>query len=433
MTLSDIVNAAVDAIWLSFDPETIGRGLDILQQEADAGDPDADAVLAMAMIASDFHWVGSGVHVTYSTAINHLRRSIDGGSALGATMAVLANIDLNGIVNSPANRFTSIAEAFEEVADYAAASGSGLCHALLGCIEADDDLYCRIYPEEKEKKGNVTLPRPYTLKALDDLEKACDAGFSAGLNAYGCLIKDPGMFSQPRFTAYRRHIDRLVDSGNPEAMRIKADELYNDALMDPDWAGWPDMPHPGIAKAVALYRSSADAGDIIAMSKLAWIYYERDERPDETFDLFSRAENRREDAILGSALCIYEGRGIEADISAALRKFRSAYSNTGDPRAAALLGVIYQTGTDDIPSDDETAFRYLRLVEDKYQALLLSDRAKGAVANALGTAYAFGRGTAQDIEKGVGYLDRAIEYGDDNAPANRRRFVKTIFGWKQKY
>lgn len=216
-------------------------------------------------------------------------------------------------------------------------------------------------------------------------------------------------------------------------MRIKADCLYNDALMDPDWAGWPDMPHPGIAKAVALYRSSADAGDIIAMSKLAWIYYERDERPDETFDLFSRAENRREDAILGSALCIYEGRGIDADISAALRKFRSAYSNTGDPRAAALLGVIYQTGTDDIPSDDETAFRYLRLVEDKYQALLLSDRAKGAVANALGTAYAFGRGTAQDIEKGVGYLDRAIEYGDDNAPANRRRFVKTIFGWKQKY
>ncbi len=55
--------------------------------------------------------------------------------------------------------------------------------------------------------------------------------------------------------------------------------------------------------------------------------------------------------------------------------------------------------------------------------------------NALGVAYAFGRGTKKRIAHGIGYFDRAIEYGSEEAARNRARFEKSFFGlggWRMR-
>lgn len=57
------------------------------------------------------------------------------------------------------------------------------------------------------------------------------------------------------------------------------------------------------------------------------------------------------------------------------------------------------------------------------------------VLNALGVAYAFGRGTKKRIAHGIGYFDRAIEYGSEEAARNRARFEKSFFGlggWRMR-
>ncbi|HUN21330.1 MAG TPA: hypothetical protein PLT34_08760 [Muribaculaceae bacterium] len=57
------------------------------------------------------------------------------------------------------------------------------------------------------------------------------------------------------------------------------------------------------------------------------------------------------------------------------------------------------------------------------------------VLNALGVAYAFGRGVDEDIETGMAYFDRAIEYGSEAAVRNKAMLRRSVFGlggWKKR-
>ena len=79
------------------------------------------------------------------------------------------------------------------------------------------------------------------------------------------------------------------------------------------------------------------------------------------------------------------------------------------------------------------AFGYLSQAEEHVDDLW--DPIDIPVLIALGTAYAFGRGTETDIERGIGYLDRAIEYGSEKAETLKGKFKKSFFGlgkWTRK-
>ena len=95
------------------------------------------------------------------------------------------------------------------------------------------------------------------------------------------------------------------------------------------------------------------------------------------------------------------------------------------------MGVMYQNGWG-VEQDSNTAFRYLRRLEDEDLLDELWEPLDTLVFTALGVAYAYGRGTGQNIERGVIYLDKAIEYGSEEAREHRRHFKKGFFGWKQK-
>ena len=82
--------------------------------------------------------------------------------------------------------------------------------------------------------------------------------------------------------------------------------------------------------------------------------------------------------------------------------------------------------------DDEMAFRRLSEIEDRVDDVW--EPLDAMALNALGVAYAFGRGTEEDIEKGIAYFDRAIEYGSEAAARNKARFKRSVFGlggWKR--
>ena len=63
--------------------------------------------------------------------------------------------------------------------------------------------------------------------------------------------------------------------------------------------------------------------------------------------------------------------------------------------------------------DDDAALEYLQEVEERMDDLW--DSIKGKVLNALGVAYAFGRGTDEDIELGYQYFEDAAKLDSEEA------------------
>ena len=77
------------------------------------------------------------------------------------------------------------------------------------------------------------------------------------------------------------------------------------------------------------------------------------------------------------------------------------------------------------------AYRRLSEIEDIVDEIW--EPLDAQVLNALGVAYAFGRGTDTDIPRGIEYFDRAIEYGSEEAARNKAMFKKSIFGrWSRR-
>ena len=66
--------------------------------------------------------------------------------------------------------------------------------------------------------------------------------------------------------------------------------------------------------------------------------------------------------------------------------------------------------------DDEVALEYLQEAEEGIDDLW--EPINAMVLNALGVAYAFGRGTEEDIELGYQYFEDAAKLGSEEAKEN---------------
>lgn len=108
----------------------------------------------------------------------------------------------------------------------------------------------------------------------------------------------------------------------------------------------------------------------------------------------------------------FDGWGnVEQDYAKAAEWFDKAYNNPKggrEIRSEAYLGIWYQDGLD-VVQDDDVAFQYLAEAEEEMDELW--DPIAGMVVNALGVAYAYGRGTERDIDKGLRYFERAASMG----------------------
>ncbi len=145
------------------------------------------------------------------------------------------------------------------------------------------------------------------------------------------------------------------------------------------------------------------------------------EDPDKAFEYYMMAaEAGYANAQFQVGNFYYEGRGnVRHDYAAAVRWLEHAYANRSDRediRAAAELAVCYQNGLG-TARDDVRAFGLLHETEARLDDLW--ELVDAQVLNALGVAYAFGRGTKKRIAHGIGYFDRAIEYGSEEAARNQ--------------
>ena len=111
---------------------------------------------------------------------------------------------------------------------------------------------------------------------------------------------------------------------------------------------------------------------------------------------------------------------MEQDYAKAAEWLEKAHDNPKSSdnnrvKTAAYLGICYQEGLG-VAQDDDVALEYLQEAEEGIDDLW--EPINAMVLNALGVAYAFGRGTEEDIELGYQYFEDAAKLGSEEAKEN---------------
>lgn len=173
----------------------------------------------------------------------------------------------------------------------------------------------------------------------------------------------------------------------------------------------PDLPHytallarataasGDLRRAVQLYRSAAERGDLRAMVSLAQLTESGNGIPQDTeaaFALYERAaEAGSSDAMINLAVSLFQGDRGEKDIERAISLLRRA-AEVGSAKAVFNLGVLAQDGMIDTP---ELALDYfLRAARDgehegyRAAAILLDE----------------GRGVSRDFDQAANMLLRGV-------------------------
>ena len=176
----------------------------------------------------------------------------------------------------------------------------------------------------------------------------------------------------------------------------------------------PDLPHytallarataaaGDLERAVTLYKSAADRGDLRAMVSLAQLTEAGNGLPQDVpaaFRLYERAaEGGSPDAMINLAIVLFQGDGLPADPDRAVDLLRRA-ANAGSAKAVFNLGVLAQQGAIDTPEDALTYFK--QAAEDGeapgYRAAaILLDEGRGVSRNPEAAADQLLRGVAGD-------------------------------------
>ena len=128
----------------------------------------------------------------------------------------------------------------------------------------------------------------------------------------------------------------------------------------------------------------------------------------------------------------YEGRGnVRHDYAAAVRWLEHAYANRSDRKTyapqpnwrSATRTVWEPHATTSAPSDYCTKQKRGSTTCGNWWMPRCSTRSASPTLS--------GRGTKKRIAHGIGYFDRAIEYGSEEAARNRARFEKSFFGLRR--
>ncbi|MEL6466881.1 MAG: caspase family protein [Pseudomonadota bacterium] len=176
----------------------------------------------------------------------------------------------------------------------------------------------------------------------------------------------------------------------------------------------PDLPHytallarataatGEMDRAVQLYKSASDRGDLRAMVSLAQLTEAGNGVPQDAgtaLSLYERAaEGGSPDAMINLAVTLFEGQQVPQDVDRAIALLRRAAAG-GSARAVFNLGVLAQDGVIDAPED---ALRYFEQaardgeVQGYRAAAILLDEGRGVTRNPDAAANMLLRGTAAD-------------------------------------
>lgn len=405
---SDRVETALKYIYCDL---RAGRGLEgfrLLQQAMQEGDADACCLLARCLYGPEYTWPGHGFPVDGQAGDELMRRSVLGGSAIGALLSLRSGVMDRQLAQ--AMPFT-LQEAFDTVQDKAE-HGEPFCQMLIGNVYFWGD-FVTVQGRNQADLGGADAFQSYLrenyAKCEDWLWRAYRNGVSlAGLNL-GNFYRNgkQGLISpQPE---QEREVERYgAEKGYPDAMYFYAYALINEKKDD---------------EGLPLYRRSAELGEPRAFFLAGWSYelgrgVEKDARRAAEYyqqALTAPIQSKISPANRLGAL-YYEGRGVERDYAKAFQLLKWAYDqDTSSNWGAYYLGACYANGWG-TQQDYVQARKFLEMVDwDSRNAFYL-----------LGYLYARGLGGPEDIPKGVEYLQKAGDHAE--AKEELRRYKKTFFG-----
>ncbi|WP_302605669.1 tetratricopeptide repeat protein [uncultured Alistipes sp.] len=419
---SEKVAEAIALIWKSYDKTAMRRGYDLLTEAAREGDADAYCFLGRCHLGEEY--VGSGGRFVRDErlASRYIAESVVRGSASGVLCALrTSNLTPDLRAKMP---FDSLKEAYASVLGLAEA-GEAFAQYMIGNVYFWGD-YLEIEGEEETARFDSEedyYAFAYPI-AAHYYELSFRNGLTCGFGNYRSIYESD--LTEIDFDTYAETFEMLVATGDP--------------LICNDYGKFLEDEYDDAEGAFAHYLLAVERGDAASANNVGTCYgrgYGVAEDPDKAFEYYMMAaEAGYANAQFQVGNFYYEGRGnVRRDYAAAVRWLERAYANRSDRediRAAAELAVCYQNGLG-TARDDVRAFGLLHETEARLDDLW--EPVDAQVLNALGVAYAYGRGTKQDIERGIRYFDRAIAYDSEEAARNRARFEKSFFGlggWRMR-
>ncbi|MDE5720740.1 MAG: hypothetical protein K2I34_08295, partial [Paramuribaculum sp.] len=396
------VKTAVKLIWSSFDREEIRRGYALLMEAAQKGDADALAFIARCFMGEEYVWAQAGFKADDANASKLMQKSAMMGSATGVLCAARSgNLTPSVERGMP---FASFKDAFEEILGQAE-SGDAFCCYMVGNVYYWGD-YLRVEPEYakqfKDEDDYNTWAYPI---AKEWYERSFDGGLCAGWGNY-CNIRKSGRggITQDLFEKFYlklADISPVICTNYGYYLRKEKGDSYAGLLRYVEAARKGDPQ--GAYNAGHVYEAGEEVEENI---ELAYQLYEMAANGGLAAGQFEMGYYH------------YEGcGGAEQDYAQAFDWFEKAYENpkcASDTKTqcAAYLGLCYQAGLG-VLQDDDMALVFLKEAEEGKDSLWES--ILGSVLNALGVAYAFGRGTEEDIELGYEYFEDAAKLGSEEA------------------
>ncbi len=402
--LSNEVKQALKDIYYQ---EWTGKGKEafaMLEQASAAGDGDATCLLARCLCGYQYVWAGHGFPEDDDRATELLHKSVEQGSALGV-MVALRSGELTPSVEKRMP-FASLQEAFDEVL-VLAEEGDAFCQYTIANSYFWWD-FLRIQNKGKDSFPNQAAYKAYLSENIAKCEdwfwKALHGGmyFAANnLNRYYTQGDEDLIAPQPEKA---KDLFRIgAEYGHPIQQAIYADSL--------DEAGKPE-------EAMIWYKKAAEGGHPGAWTDVGLYYFdgtgvEKDEAyAVKCYEKDMSTNVLRTRNFLGKAY--FFGRGVPQDYAKAFQLLSWAYDR-GSKWGVFYLGkcCFYGLGT---PQDYGRALKFLEEVNWNYWE---ADYLRGMI-------YGQGLGVAQDIPKGVAYLQKAGNHQE--AKEELLHYKKKLFG-----
>lgn len=399
---SKAVETAVKLIWSSFDRESIRKGYAMLVQAAQQGDADALAFIARCFMGEEYVWPQAGFKADDANASKLMQKSAIKGSATGVLCAARSgNLTPSVEREMP---FASFKEAFEEILGQAE-GGDAFCCYMVGNVYYWGD-YLRADPglarQFKDTQEYNAWAYPI---AREWYERSFDKGLCAGWGNY-VNIRKSGLCDIPT-DVYEKYYQLLADISPVICcnygyyLRTDKSDSYGGLLryMEAALKGDPT----GAYNAGHVYEAGEEVEENIGLAY-------------QLFEIAARGGFAAGQFEMG--YYHFEGCGdAEQDYALAFDWFEKAYENpkcAADTKAqcAAYLGICYQSGLG-VVQDEEVALEFLKEAEEGKDNLWES--ILGDVLNALGVAYAFGKGAEEDIKLGYQYFENAARLGSEEA------------------
>jgi len=401
--LDERVEYAIDNLWVHIATGDGALAKAKLEEAAAEGDADANYFLGRCYLGESFVNPKFGFEENEELGMEYFNRSIEGGSAIG----MFAGMRLAGFtprtgsyVNPPYN---SLKEIWDEV-NAMAEGGEVFCQYLI----ANAYYFGDVIKFMGRSKENVKVEdvRVWMNLAINMFEKCIAQGMGMGI---GNLINiytsgDYGLPVRQERASQLRKIGADMGMGTYEvqAGRDLAKNSPGEALALYD-RGIEHGCYDGYFYKGLLYTFNGKLGkDLFKAKQLFEMGLEKDA-------CTIGCKNR-----LGE-IYFYGGDGIEPDYTKAAAFFQQTISSTD--WCSDMLGTCYLRGLG-VPVNYEEA----RKLFEKYPGESLS-------AIGLGEIYGYGLGVKQDIVKAMGYWDKFPNH--PRVLENKKKFKKTLFGWKQ--